>query len=386
MLFSEVYSAYFNAVALILHEATQSGIHEKRITEIIHEKAFAESVVTILPALKNEEWWLLTRSCQTPIKQPPKMPLTILQKSWLKALLSDPRIVLFQADISGLEDVEPLFSHDDIVYFDCYADGDPYSDENYINHFHTILQAITEKRKLKISHSNRRDRRVSGTFIPYKLEYSQKDDKFRLITAGGCHSRTINLARITGCVLLEGYDETECHSPIECECSLTFALTDERNALERVMLHFSDCRKETRRIGEEFTTIHNYIDTQSMILRKGAVSAKKDEKLLIPINMRDGSLICVGKGNPDWNFSAPHGAGRLMSRSAAFKQFTMEQYKDEMNGIYSTCVVPDTLDESPMAYKPIEEIISQIEPTAEIIAKIKPIYNFKSAEGNKRKW
>ena len=131
---------------------------------------------------------------------------------------------------------------------------------------------------------------------------------------------------------------------------------------------------------EEFTTVHNYIDTDSMILRKGAVSAKSGEKLLIPINMRDGSLICVGRGNEDWNCSAPHGAGRLMSRRDAFNRLSMEEYKSEMAGIFSTCVVSDTLDESPMAYKPIEDIISQIEPTAEIVSRIRPLYNFKAAE------
>jgi len=135
---------------------------------------------------------------------------------------------------------------------------------------------------------------------------------------------------------------------------------------------------------EEFTTIHNYIDTDSMILRKGAVSAKLGEKLLIPINMRDGSLICVGKGNPDWNYSAPHGAGRLMSRNAAFKELSMREYEAEMRGIYSSCVVPDTLDESPMAYKPIDEIVSQITPTVEIVAQIKPLYNFKAAEKSRK--
>ena len=117
-----------------------------------------------------------------------------------------------------------------------------------------------------------------------------------------------------------------------------------------------------------------------MILRKGSVSAKKGEKLLIPINMRDGSLICIGKGNPEWNSSAPHGAGRLMSRRAAFSTLSMEQYRKEMKGIYSTCVVPDTLDESPMAYKSMEEIIAQIEPTAQIAERVKPVYNFKAAE------
>jgi RNA-splicing ligase RtcB len=131
---------------------------------------------------------------------------------------------------------------------------------------------------------------------------------------------------------------------------------------------------------EEFTTIHNYIDTEAMILRKGAVSAKQGEKLLIPINMRDGALICIGRGNEEWNCSAPHGAGRLMSRKDAFIALSMEEYKAEMDGIYTTCVVPDTLDESPMAYKSMDEIISQIGPTADIVERILPAYNFKASE------
>lgn len=129
---------------------------------------------------------------------------------------------------------------------------------------------------------------------------------------------------------------------------------------------------------EQFTTIHNYIDTEAMILRKGAVSAKKGERLLIPINMRDGSLICIGKGNDDWNQSAPHGAGRLMSRSAARETFTVSEFKNQMKGIYTTSVNRDTLDECPMAYKGIEAIVDNIEDTVEIIEKIKPIYNFKA--------
>lgn len=131
---------------------------------------------------------------------------------------------------------------------------------------------------------------------------------------------------------------------------------------------------------ESFHTIHNYVDVDKMILRKGAVSAKAGEKLLIPINMRDGSLICIGKGNEDWNCSAPHGAGRLMSRSAAFERLTMAEYEETMQGIYSTCIVPDTLDESPMAYKKIDDIVENIEPTAEISYRIRPIYNFKATE------
>ena len=140
---------------------------------------------------------------------------------------------------------------------------------------------------------------------------------------------------------------------------------------------------------EQFTTIHNYIDTDKMILRKGAVSAQNGEKLLIPINMRDGSLICTGKGNDDWNQSAPHGAGRLLSRGKAFATLTMDEFEREMSGIFSTTVNKNTLDESPMAYKRIEDIVENITPTVEIINRITPIYNFKASEdavysGNKK--
>jgi RNA-splicing ligase RtcB len=131
---------------------------------------------------------------------------------------------------------------------------------------------------------------------------------------------------------------------------------------------------------EQFTTTHNYIDTDSMILRKGAVSAKEGEKLLIPINMRDGSLICVGKGNPDWNCSAPHGAGRLMSRTKAKQSFTVSEFKKQMDGIFTTSVGKETLDECPMAYKDMTEIVGNIGPTADIVSVIKPIYNFKAGE------
>lgn len=131
---------------------------------------------------------------------------------------------------------------------------------------------------------------------------------------------------------------------------------------------------------QQFTTIHNYIDTEHMILRKGAVSAQSGEKLLIPINMRDGSLLCTGKGNEDWNFSAPHGAGRLMSRSAAKQAFTISEFKKQMDGIYTTTVNRRTLDECPMAYKDMKDIIGNISPTVAIDAVLKPIYNFKAGD------
>lgn len=125
-------------------------------------------------------------------------------------------------------------------------------------------------------------------------------------------------------------------------------------------------------------TMHNYIEPNTNILRKGAISAQKDETILIPLNMRDGTLICKGKGNPDWNFSAPHGAGRILSRAQARKQLSLQDFQQTMEGIHSSSVVKETIDESPEAYKPMQEIIDSIGDTAEIITQIKPIYNFKA--------
>ena len=129
---------------------------------------------------------------------------------------------------------------------------------------------------------------------------------------------------------------------------------------------------------DAFHTIHNYIDTDEMILRKGAIAAHEGEKVLIPINMRDGSVLAVGKGNPDWNFSAPHGAGRIMSRTAAKELLDLDEYRREMEGIYTTSVNEATLDEAPMAYKSLEDIIDVIGESVDIIEVLKPIYNFKA--------
>ena len=129
---------------------------------------------------------------------------------------------------------------------------------------------------------------------------------------------------------------------------------------------------------EVFHTVHNYIDVKENIVRKGAISAKKGEKVLIPINMKDGSILAIGKGNAEWNYSAPHGAGRLYSRSQAKEQFTLQQYQKEMEGVYSTCVTEKTLDESPMAYKKLEDIVNAVQQTVDVVEVMKPIYNFKA--------
>ena len=133
-------------------------------------------------------------------------------------------------------------------------------------------------------------------------------------------------------------------------------------------------------LGESFHTIHNYIDTDEMILRKGSIAAHKGEKVLIPINMRDGSVLAIGKGNPEWNYSAPHGAGRIMSRTKAKNTLSMDEYKEAMKDIFTTSVSESTLDEAPMAYKSLEDIIDVISESVDVIEVLKPIYNFKASE------
>lgn len=151
-----------------------------------------------------------------------------------------------------------------------------------------------------------------------------------------------------------------------------------REAMMEVLLGELGIGKD--KIIEKFCTIHNYIDVENRILRKGSISLQKNETAIIPMNMRDGSLIVRGKGNPEWNFSGPHGAGRLMSRSKAKESLSLDDFKKSMAEIYTTCVSTGTIDESPMAYKPFDEIMRNIEPTADIIERIRPIYNFKASE------
>ncbi len=156
-----------------------------------------------------------------------------------------------------------------------------------------------------------------------------------------------------------------------------YAVENRRTIADLILTHLLG---KTLEDFPHFETIHNYIDRESNIIRKGAVSAQLGERLLIPINMRDGSLICTGKGNPEWNCSAPHGAGRLFSRGVARRKFTVESFAKEMDGIYTTSVSQETLDECPMAYKPMESIVENIAPTAEIVSIIRPLYNFKAGE------
>lgn len=271
MIFSEIYSVYFNAVAAIIRKSLEGEIDEPTIYQIIDEFAFSESALTILPAIKNEEWLVMNAAFETPLNTAPQMPLTILQKRWLKALLADPRVALFDISVAGLEDVEPLFQMSDFFFFDRYADGDPYSDLAYISHFQTILRAIREKRVVNIRYHNRHNMLIEGCYFPYKLEYSAKDDKFRLKTRTRDIAIDINLARIEVCSLGAMASEMESLAHFsQKEGCFTFLLDDNRNALDRVMLHFSDCRKQTQRMAEHQYQVEVWYrpqDEMEMIIR-----------------------------------------------------------------------------------------------------------------------
>ena len=167
MLFSEIYGSYFNVVAAVLSEASDGKLTDRRMTELVREKAFAESALAIPAALKSGTWPLLDQEYHSILHHKPTMPLTMLQKRWLKALLSDPRIALFDPDTTGLEDVDPLYAQDTFILFDQYADGDPYGDPAYIACFQTALKAIRKKRKLRIRFRGHTGARHSIECIPY---------------------------------------------------------------------------------------------------------------------------------------------------------------------------------------------------------------------------
>lgn len=256
MLFSEIYSSYFNAVAQILGLATEGKLTGKALTEAIQEQAFEESVLVIPKALKSERWPLLTRTFETPLLEKPTMPLTNLQKQWLKALLQDPRIGLFSPSTEGLEDVEPLYDPESVVFFDRYADGDPFQDRNYIRNFQTILQALRENGNVRIRYRAAVGSERRYDCHPIHLEYSGRDDKFRLIAEGWKRILTLNLGRMITVERRETQETERGELPENGEKEMTLELTDERDAMRRAIISFSDLEKETIRLDKKHYRIH----------------------------------------------------------------------------------------------------------------------------------
>lgn len=210
MLFHEIYGCYYNTVAKILALGVKEELTEERMKKVIDDNAFGESFLTIIPALNRAQWQLITEDFKTPIKNTPTLPLSILEKRWLKAITLDPRIKLFNITIPELQGVKPLFTPEDYVVFDKYNDGDDFQDEGYIRIFQTILRGIKENRKVKISYMSGKGKEMVFLCIPCNLEYSAKDDKFRLKTTGCRYVDVINLSNIKKCSLLESYRVSLC--------------------------------------------------------------------------------------------------------------------------------------------------------------------------------
>ena len=268
MLFHEIYGSYYQTVSLILQEAVRGTLTKKSLSGLIKKHAFGESSLNIPSGLTGEQWRLLHQDLTTPLTDEPKMPLTILEKRWLKALLLDPRVRLFTPDSAGFDEIAPLFTPDMFVYYDRYTDGDDYQDETYARNFRNIVTAIREKKNLLLEYESRDGSRNKMTVTPQYLEYSEKDDRFRLFARGKYRHWILNLSRIKECSLEAAEKRMPGRAP--AEQALRFELTDHRNAMERVLLHFSHLRKETKRLDEKHYQVTLYYDRQDeteMVIR-----------------------------------------------------------------------------------------------------------------------
>ena len=249
MLFHEIYSTYFQTVAKILTEAVEHPLTTEEINAIIQDYAFEESILNIPKALGMAHWQLLKEDGATILRKNPTMPLTILQKRWINAIALDPRIRLFMDQPVVFPDVEPLFLPEDIYVFDKYLDGDPYENPEYIQNFRLILDAIKHQYPIQISITNRHGKRITTRTIPEYLEYSEKDDKFRLIGTGSKLGNTINLGRITSCEKCENEQgEKVGKRNLPQPRKVIFELVDDRNALERVLMHFAHFEKQALKL------------------------------------------------------------------------------------------------------------------------------------------
>lgn len=273
MIFHEIYSAYYQTVAKILEAALEHPLKKNEICKIIEEYAFSESILSIEPTLREQKWQLLKSNGTTILKNDPSMPLTTIQKRWLKSICQDPRIHLFQDDLTELDfpEIEPLFTQDDFYIFDQYQDGDDYTDDSYIRNFRMILDAIKNQYPLKITTYNHKGKKVSMKILPKYLEYSEKDDKFRVAGFGSRLGGTVNLGRIVSC---EGTKTTEntklIHRIPPRKRRVIFELEDERKALERVLLQFAHFPKKAERIAKnkyQITVDYDKDDETEMVIR-----------------------------------------------------------------------------------------------------------------------
>ena len=267
-LFHEIYSAYYNAAAAILRASVKKTLTKEKLRNYIRMHAFGESMMVIPEGLPGEKWRLLHRDLSTSLQKEPTMPLSLLEKRWMKALMLDPRFQLFDPDMSGLEDIKPLYTPANFVYYDRYSTGDPYNDPDYIAHFRTIVQALRDEQNIFVSFLTRHGQSREMEVTPHFLEYSEKDDRFRLICSGPQLRHMVNLSRIVSCGPVADGDYYPYHSAEMA--SVTFELEDSRQAMERVLFHFSHLEKETKRLDEthyRVTLRYDKTDETEMVIR-----------------------------------------------------------------------------------------------------------------------
>ena len=305
MLFHEVYGAYYQSVAKILSRAVQGDLTRKDISNIVQQYAFAESWSNLTESLLNGDWPFLDEEFGTELIYEPEMPLTTLQKRWLKAMLNDPRICLFldPEAVTGLEDVEPLFRQQDIYYFDRYADGDPYDSKSYIDNFRLILTALREDLWLEVTQRNRWGTEITRKIKPLYLEYSPRDDKFRLhsaSTADHTWPGTIqtNVERIRSCKVIE-CSEPWVLIPAETQ-QAELILSDRRGLLDRFMRLFCWLKKVTVPMEEkdgvmryQVSLYYEKTDEPELVIR--LLSMGPDIEILSPESLRQETIRRVKK-------------------------------------------------------------------------------------------
>ena len=275
-IFSEVYGTYYNIVADILGKAASDGLTLEQLKRIVYKDGYEESALELLPALTDERWTLLNKELKTPLRHKPSMPLTLLQKQWLKAVLLDERVRLFFTDEElaneekALEDVEPLYRPEQFVFFDRFVDGDAYKSARYRENFRQILQAIKDHTAIDASYRTNKDNVIVWTnLVPITLEYSAKDDKFRLQGMAGSRHITLNLGKI---ITVELGEPLKQELPLisASQEKLVLELVDERHTMMRALMHFSDLAKETEKLDDThylLTVFYDKNDETEMVYR-----------------------------------------------------------------------------------------------------------------------
>lgn len=270
MLYHEMFGSYYRTVSAILQKALTGPVSRADMVRMCNEYSFGDSAINIPPALSKHEWPLLRQDGTTILDHAPTLPLTLLERRWLKAVSLDPRVRLFHVDLSFVGDVEPLFRPEDILCYDCYGDGDDYEDPEYQRIFRLLLQAVQEKRRVRMTYASRRAKTKTDECVPLRLEYSEKDDRFRILCATELDVVTRNLSGVTACELLEVH-EGRLPDPDRREARrVRLEITDYRNTLERMSLHFAHLRKEVERAGDRrylMTLWYDPTDETEMIIR-----------------------------------------------------------------------------------------------------------------------